>query len=360
MIRMIALADKRPKCIIPMVLCHPLGGIVGFSIVVLAYDGLSPFHLAVPGVVFGELRMGSSATDWQIRVCGITKGDLRTSDGYSVRVEGGLDELSRSDMIIVPSWPDPDVKPPGELLSALVAAHQRGAKIVGLCLGAFVLAAAGLLNGRRATTHWRCTDQLAEEYPLVSVDPAVLYIDEGDVMTSAGTAASLDACLHIIRTRLGTVVANQVARGLVVAPHREGGQSQYIERPVPVPNSRDAIGRVLKWALEHLEEALTVDVLAAKSNMSRRNFTRAFLRSTGETPADWIRSQRLREAQRLLEVTTLSVDQVATMSGFASTVTLRQNFLASFGVSPAAYRRSYTPTAAVQPGRQRVSRSVPS
>lgn len=227
------------------------------------------------------------------------------------------------------------------MLASLVTAHDGGAVVAGLCLGAFVVAAAGLLDGRRATTHWRAAERLAARYPAVDVDPRVLFIDEGDVVTSAGTAASIDACLHIVRTRLGSAVANNVARGVVAAPYRDGGQAQYIERPVTVPQAGDPLGRTVEWALEHLDDALSVDVLASHAHMSGRTFERAFTKSYGWTPAAWVREQRVREAQRLLETTALPVDRIAMMCGFGSAVTLRQNFVTEIGVAPAVYRRSF-------------------
>lgn len=314
---------------------------MAFSVAVLAYDQLSPFHLSVPGVVFGELRTWCGVDEWEVRVCAHPRGRLRTCDGYELTVEHGLEVLAAADLAIVPSWHDPDADPPAEVLDALVVAHERGAVVAGLCLGAFVVAAAGLLDGRRATTHWRAAPRLAERYPEVEVDPRVLFIDDGDVVTSAGTAASIDACLHLIRSRLGSSVANQVARGLVAAPYREGGQAQYIERPMPVLDRDDPLVRTVEWALEHLAQDLPIHTLAAHAHMSTRTFERAFIKSHGLTPAAWVRGQRVREAQRLLEDTTLAVDRIAVLCGFGSPVTLRQNFVAEVGVPPATYRRSF-------------------
>lgn len=315
---------------------------MGTSVSVLAFDGISPFHMSVPGIVFGELSPSCGITDWSLTICGETPGVLRTADGYNFRVEHGLAELASANIIILPSWSHPANRPSPDLVAAVSRAHAQGSMIVGLCLGAFVVAATGLLNGRRATTHWKACGELARMYSEVIVDPSVLYVDEGDVVTSAGTAASLDACVNIVRGRLGAAVANHVARSLVVAPHREGGQAQYIERPVPATGGGDPIARTMEWALKNLASPLSVELLAVHANMSVRNFSRSFVNSTGETPAMWVRQQRLAEAQRLLEETDASIDQVAAASGFSSAVTLRQNFSAAFGISPAAYRRGFS------------------
>lgn len=311
------------------------------TVAVLAHEQLNPFHLSVPGAVFGELRQASGITDWDVVLCAAERGRVSTSDGYDIQVDRGLTDLLAADVVVVPSWRDPYEDAPSELTDALREAHARGALVVGLCLGAFVVAGTGLLDGRRATTHWRATDVLAERFPKVTVDPAVLYIDEGDVITSAGTAASLDACLHVVRARLGSRVANQVARGLVVSPHREGGQAQFVDRPVPERDRADPLAGVLDWALAHLADDLDVDELAARAHMSRRTFTRSFGAYTGTTPARWVRAQRLREAQRLLETTSQSIERVASSVGFSSAVTLRENFVSEFGVSPLRYRRAF-------------------
>lgn len=321
------------------------------TVAVLAYDMLSPFHLSVPGVVFGELGSRCGTDRWPILVSACPPGRLRTSDGYELVVEHGLDVLEQADIAIVPSWRDPDEPPPDAVIDALNVAHSRGAMVAGLCLGAFVLAAAGLLDGRRATTHWRAADRLAARYPTIDVDPRVLFIDDGDIITSAGTAASIDACLHMVRSRLGSAVANHVARAVVAAPFRDGGQAQYVERPVPVAVAGDPLARTVQWAVAHLADSLSVEVLAMHAHMSSRTFERAFTKAYGWTPAAWIREQRVREAQRLLETTSLSVDRIAVLCGFGSAVTMRQNMVAQVGVSPTAYRRSFQERTAADPPR---------
>ncbi|WP_197043701.1 helix-turn-helix domain-containing protein [Saccharothrix sp. NRRL B-16314] len=240
---------------------------------------------------------------------------------------------------VVPCWFEDGRAAGPALRRTLAKAHRRGATIVGLCLGA--VADAGLLSRRTAVTHWQAVDMLAARHRDVDVDASVLYIDHGDVLTSAGTASAIDACLHLVRGRLGAAAANRVARSLVVAPHREGGQAQYIERPLPAQSANDPIAAVLEWALRHLAEPLPVERLADVAHLSRRTFIRAFQASTGTTPATWIRRRRLDEARRLLESTDLPIDQVAATCGFGSTVTMRQRFTAAFDTSPSEYRRRF-------------------
>ena len=220
-------------------------------------------------------------------------------------------------------------------------AHQRGARVAGLCLGAFPVVDSGVVGERPVVTHWAAASTLEDRRASTTVDASSLYLDHGDVLTSAGTASALDACLHLVRARLGAEAANQVARSLVIAPHREGGQAQYIERPVPERATDDPISRLLEWTLAHLGEPLTVDLLAAQSHLSRRTFVRAFRAATGTTPAAWIRARRLDGARRLLETTDLSIEQISADCGFGNAVTLRQNFAAAFSTTPTEYRRRF-------------------
>jgi transcriptional regulator GlxA family with amidase domain len=228
------------------------------------------------------------------------------------------------------------------LLKALRDAHRRGATIVGLCLGAFVLAEAGLLDGRAATTHWQLADAFAQRYPSVKLQPEVLYVDNGDVLTSAGTAASIDCCLHLLRVRHGAEVANRAARRMVVAPHRQGGQAQYIQQPVPAAAEQDRLRPLLEWLSRHPQRAHSLDDLARRALMSRRTFTRRFREATGTTVGQWLLNHRLALAQRLLETTEQPVEVVAADAGFGSAVSLRQHFAAAFSVSPSAYRRQFS------------------
>jgi transcriptional regulator GlxA family with amidase domain len=309
-------------------------------IAVYAFDGVPMFHLAVPQLVFDEVTRQGLGT-WETVLFSERAGSVRTAEGYRMSGVRGPGAASDADIVVVPSWHE-DARPVGSTLRrALHRAHARGATVAGLCLGAVAVVDAGLLSGRTAVTHWRAVDALAARHPDVAIEPSVLYIDHGDVLTSAGTASAIDACLHLVRSRLGAAAANQVARHLVVAPHREGGQAQYVDRPLPPRGSDDPISRVLEWALLHLDEDLTIDRMAAVAHMSRRTFIRAFQASTGATPAAWVRSRRLDEARRLLESTDLPIEQVAADCGFGNAVTLRQNFAAAFGTTPSEYRRRF-------------------
>jgi transcriptional regulator GlxA family with amidase domain len=309
-------------------------------VAVYAFDDVTMFHLAVPQMVFDEVaRQGLG--DWKTVLFSDRAGQVRTIEGYHLGGIQGPEAADQADVVVVPSWFDDGRAPSEALRRVLQRAHQRDVTIMGLCLGAIPVADAGLLSGRTAVTHWQAFDSLAVRHPDVVLDQTVLYIDHGDVLTSAGTASGLDACLHLVRTRLGADAANQVARSLVIAPHREGGQAQYIEHPLPPRSSEDPIARLLEWALGRLGEPLDVDRLAAQAHMSRRTFVRAFRATTGTTPSAWIRSRRLDAARRLLETTDLSIDQVASDCGFGSAVTLRQNFAAAFSTTPTDYRRHF-------------------
>ncbi|WP_433928796.1 GlxA family transcriptional regulator [Curtobacterium flaccumfaciens] len=309
-------------------------------IAIYAFDGITMFHLSVPQMVFDEVtRLGLA--EWETVVFSDRPGSVRTAEGLTLGPVQGLDAAADADVVVVPSWTDDGTRLPRPTERAVVDAHARGSVVVGLCLGSIAVAGAGLLAGRSAVTHWREVDRLAAAHPEVTVDADVLYVDHGDVLTSAGTASGLDACLHVVRTRLGAEAANRVARSLVVAPHREGGQAQYIERPVVQRRDDDPVATASAWAVEHLDEELGVDRLAAAAHMSRRSFVRAFKASTGTTPAAWVRSRRLDEARRLLETTDLPVDRIAAACGFGNPVTLRQNFAVAFGSTPSSYRRRF-------------------
>lgn len=307
----------------------------------MAFDRISPFHLSVPCIVFDEERAGPLAARYRLQVCAAEPGPLRTTAGFSLQVQRGLRALETAPLIIVPSWRDVDERPPERLLAALRRAHRRGATLVGLCLGAFVLAEAGLLDGRAATTHWYCASELARRFPAVEVRADVLYVDEGTLLTSAGSAAGIDCCLHLIRQQHGAELANQVARRLVVPPHREGGQAQFIEQPLPAAGRDDKLGHLLDWARANLRRALDVDVLAKRAAMSRRTFTRHFRKLTGTSVTRWVLEQRLAFAQRILETSDQPIDGVAEAAGFGSTVSLRQHFAAAFHTTPTAWRRQF-------------------
>jgi AraC family transcriptional regulator, transcriptional activator FtrA len=312
---------------------------IGRSIVaVLAYDGVCTFELGIAVEVFGLPGMGA---DWySVLVCADRPGEpLAANGGVRIIADAGLEALDRAGTVIVPGWQYIDTTPPHALLEALRRAHTGGARIASICSGAFVLAAAGLLDGRRAAVHWANADALARKYPRIAVDRDVLYVDENDILTSAGRAAGLDLCLHIVRQDHGTEVANQVARRLVIAPHREGGQAQFIPRPVP--SQGDRLGEVLLWAHENLDKDLSIAGLAAKARMSRRTFIRRFEEATGVSPGEWVLSARVNEARRLLEASEISIEQVATATGFGSADALRHHFRGRLYTSPARYRSSF-------------------
>lgn len=312
---------------------------------IYAFDDVTMFHLAVPQMVFDEVaRQGLG--DWETFLFSDRPGTVRTAEGYRIGGVSGLAPAREADVLVMPSWFF-DGRPAGAAVrKTLTTAHGSGATVVGLCLGAIPVVDAGLLAGRPAVTHWQAFELLAQRHPELALDESVLYIDHGDVLTSAGTASGLDACLHLVRSRIGATAANKVARSLVIAPHREGGQAQYIERPLPARSEDDAISRVMDWATHHLAESLPIERLAATARMSTRTFVRAFRAATGTTPATWIRARRLDEARRLLETADRSVDGIAVDCGFGSAVTLRQNFSATFKTSPSQYRRRFRPEAA--------------
>lgn len=308
-------------------------------VAVVAFEQISPFHLAVPCVVFGDPHPGLPAFD--LRVCAVEPGSLMTTAGFRVEIVHGLEALQRAETIIVPSWRDPAEPPPAALLDALCRAHRRGARIVGLCLGAYVLAEAGLLDGRRASTHWGYAQDFAARYPQVQLDANVLYVDEGQIVTSAGTAAGIDCCLHMVRMAYGVESANTVARRLVVPPHRQGGQAQFIDQPLPATARNSRLADVIDWLRAHLDQTHSLDALAARALMSRRTFTRQFRLQTGATVGDWLLAERLAYSQRLLETTEQSVERIALLAGLGSTSSLRAHFRSAFGVSPSQWRRSF-------------------
>jgi transcriptional regulator GlxA family with amidase domain len=310
------------------------------SIAVIAYDRISMFHLAIPLAVFGEDRRDAGVPLIPVTVCACEQRALKTSAGPALAKCPGLRTAASAGIIIVPGWRDPQEAPPEALLRVLRTAHRRGALIVGLCLGSYVLAAAGLLDNRPATTHWKWADDLAKRYPEIRVNRDVLYVDDGDIITSAGVAAGIDCCLHLLRRLYGAEIANRVARRLVVPPHRQGGQAQYIE-PLRETPALDRFSEVTAWVQQHLEQAHTLDSLAEKAFMSRRTFTRRFRRTIGTTVGKWLVNQRLALAQRLLETGALTIGQVAEQAGFGSEVSLRTTFKKLLGTSPGRYRKEF-------------------
>lgn len=309
------------------------------TIVTIAFDRISPFHLSAPCIVFGDRHPGVPAFDFA--VCAAEPGPLSTTAGFALIVEQGLEALAAADIIIVPSWRAPAERAPEPLLNALIAAHRRGARIVGLCLGAYVLAQAGLLDGRAATTHWAYAEDFAGRHPKVKVNPDVLYLEDGNILTSAGTAAAIDCCLYLLRQQLGGDIANSVARRLVVPPHRQGGQAQFVAQPVPQDAGDTRLSGLLDWMRANLGQTLTLDALAERAMMSRRTFTRRFHQLTGSAVGEWLQGERLALAQRLLESTGNSVETIAGLAGFGSSVSLRLHFRSAFGLSPNAWRQAF-------------------
>lgn len=311
------------------------------AVAIVIYDGVTVFELGVACDVFGDEWAAMFGGPWyRSFVCGITPGPVTTDSGFQILPAHGLDRIrSAGTVIVLPTVSFKQV--PAEMLDVLRQAQARGSRIVSLCTGAFALAGAGLLDGRCATTHWTECDELARRYPNVTVDPGVLFVDEGDILTSAGSAASIDLCLHVVRQDYGTEIATQLARQLVVPPQRDGGQAQYIDAPMPELDSAGLFAGTVYWLQEHLNEPITVEDLAARSAMSPRTFARRFLASTGTTPYQWLVRQRVQLAQRLLEMSDLPIDSVAEKSGFSTAANLRKHFSRTVHTSPQAYRHTF-------------------
>ncbi|MCG5469459.1 helix-turn-helix domain-containing protein [Micromonospora sp. LAH09] len=307
------------------------------TVAIAATDGMLHFEVGMACEVFARDPTGQADPWYDVVVCG--HGPVRVGR-FQMEPDHGLDRLARADTVIIPAVEDVDVDVPPDLLDAVRAAHAAGARIVSLCTGAFVLAAAGVLDGLRATTHWAHTEALAARYPRVRVDPDVLYVDNGTVLASAGKAAAIDLCLHLIRRDHGSTVANAVARRLVVPPHRAGGQAQYVTTPVPARDDHP-LAALFPWVLQRLDRPLTVEDLARQANMSSRNLARHFRAVTGTTPLLWLSTQRIRRAQELLENTDDSIDVVAEAAGLGTATTLRRHFHRTVGVPPDAYRRTF-------------------
>ncbi|HEY9476494.1 MAG TPA: helix-turn-helix domain-containing protein, partial [Mycobacteriales bacterium] len=308
------------------------------TVAVLAYAGMSGFEAGIVTEVFGLPRPEFERPWYDLTICAERPGPVPVVGGASLYTPHGLDVFAQASTVIVPGVPDTTGDPSPELLAALHLAHRRGARVMSICSGAFALAAAGLLDGRRATTHWRFADLLRRRYPAVDVDPNVLYIDHGDVLTGAGSAAGLDVCLHIIRQDHGATIANAVARRLVVQPHRDGGQAQFVEAPVTSVPDDDGIARSMDWATEHLTEPITVETLARSAHMSARTYLRHFARSTGLSPIRWLINQRVQASLALLETTSMPIDHIAAAVGFETQVTYRHHFSQTMQTSPTAYR----------------------
>jgi transcriptional regulator GlxA family with amidase domain len=305
-------------------------------VAVLALPAVLPIDLGIPTQIFNS----RPETPYEMTVCGASRGNVVTSTGFTVGVNAGLPALARADTIIVPGYWDYRRPPAPEVLAALKLAYRRGARIASICTGAFTLAAAGLLNGRTVTTHWASADDLEDLHPQVSVDRNVLYIDDGQILTSAGVTAGIDLCLYLVRKDLGAAVANEIARELVAAPHRDGGQAQYITRSLPEPTAH-TLSATRDWALQHLDESLTLDILASHARISTRTLVRMWRQETGATPHQWVLTARIDHARELLEATTLSIEQIADQTGLGSSTNLRARFRDHLATTPTAYRRTF-------------------
>ena len=313
-----------------------------YDVTAVVCDGFAAFELGVVCEVFGLDRSDQGLPGYDFAVVAAEEPPLTSGQGFRLDTDHRLDRVATADLVCIPAWRSIEERPPEPFLEAVRAAVDRGARVLSVCSGAFVLAAAGVLDGRRATTHWRYAERLAERYPLIDVYPDVLYVEDGNVITSAGTSAGIDACLHVVRQEHGTAVANAIARRMVVPPFRDGGQAQYVETPVPVQRraGTEELAPLLDWAIAHLHDELSVDDLASRAHMSPRTFARRFREATGMTPAKWVLTQRVGLAQSLLEKG-VGVEEVARKSGFGSPVTLRAAFSRERGTSPSAYARTF-------------------
>ncbi len=310
-----------------------------WNVAVLAYDGLSLFEYAIVGEVFGLHR--PEITPWyQFRIASLDMGKLRSNSGLQFMATGGLQALDDAGTILLPGWRDTNETPPKSLLEKLRIAHDEGARIGSICNAAFILAEAGLLDGKRATTHWRCADALAQRFPKIEVAPDVLYIDCGQVLTSAGSAAGIDLCLHIVRNDCGVSVANTIARRLVVPPHRSGGQKQFILSPVR-DSPEASLSKTLDAIRSTLAEPHTVTSMAKTAGLAPRTFARHFSKMNGTTPYVWLLNERIRRAQSLLETTALTIDEIAEACGFTDAQALRLRFRQLIGTPPSVYRKTF-------------------
>lgn len=318
------------------------GSFSGPLVVVLAYDGLCMFEFGVAVEVFGLSRPEMGPDWYRFAIASVDPGDLRTTAGLRLQVDGGLDLLTNADIIIVPGWKSASSPVPAELIDRLRQAHARGARLLSICSGVFVLAATGLLSGREATTHWRYTDQLSDMYPDLKVVPDVLYVDTGQILTSAGSAAGIDLCLHLVRREKGAQAANMVARRLVVPPHREGGQAQFVPETVPRPTESARLSPLFDALRKELDQPHQIAGLARRVGMSERTFLRRFQAASGMTPARWLLLERLKKVRELLETSAEPMEAIAFACGFGTATNLRHHFRKELQTTPSAYRAQFS------------------
>lgn len=308
------------------------------QVAVVVLDGAKPLDVGIPAQVFTT----RPSMPYEVRVCGVYPGLVTGGDGLSYNVEHGLEVLGEAELVFLPGYQHPDTEePPAALVEALLAAHARGARIAAISTGAFALAATGLLDGRRATTHWHYSEIFAQKFPQIQVNESVLFVDEGSVLTSAGAASGIDLCLHILRGDLGMATANHAARRLVAAPYRSGGQAQYVRRNVPTTTG-ERFSSTREWAIEHLDQPLTIEMLARNASVSPRTFSRRFREETGYTPMQWVMRARVDVARELLENTDLGIEEIGIVVGLGSGANLRQFFRRVLGTTPSEYRRTFT------------------
>jgi transcriptional regulator GlxA family with amidase domain len=310
-------------------------------VAVIALDRVAPFELGVACEVFGTDRGADGFPVYEFALCTADGRPVRTSSGFEVVPNAGLRPVEEADLVIVPAYADRSVPAPEPLLAALRRAADRGAQLLSVCSGAFLLGEAGLLDGRRCTTHWKYVDELAARVPTATVECDSLYVTDGNVLTSAGTAAGIDACLYLVRREHGSALATRLARRMVVPPHRDGGQAQYVEAPIPRTPDAPTLEPVLTWLIGNLDRQVTVEYLAARAHMAPRTFARRFRAETGTTPLDWITNQRVLLARQLLEDTPLTVEVVAARAGFGDAATMRHHFTRRVGATPQAYRTTF-------------------
>ena len=311
------------------------------KVVALAYDGLCTFEYGIVAEIFGLKRPDIGPFWYDFKTVTLESGPLRAAGGLKFSANGKLSDLRRADIILIPGWRGVKSSVPDILCTELRKAHARGAQIVSICSGIFVLAAAGLLAGRTATTHWRYTEALGDQYPDIHIKPNVLYVDDGDILTSAGSSAGIDLCLHIVRRDFGVKIANRVARRLVAPAHRQGGQAQFIEQPVPREYEGHRLSPVLDYIRSHLQHPLDISALAKNTGMSTRTFHRRFIALTGLAPFKWINAERLARARTLIETTHASLDEIAQSVGFKDSATLRYHFGKNLSVSPSHFRKNF-------------------